>query len=76
MSARRQSFPVVYGLYTVLMTMLLSGWTVAAYAKKKNPDREPSYGEHSPSLCVVGIGWLWLNRIVCTRRELSVYDIA
>jgi len=26
---------VVYGPYTVLMMMLLSGWMVAAYAKKK-----------------------------------------
>jgi len=30
MSARRQSFLVVYGPYTVLMMMLLSGWMVAA----------------------------------------------
>jgi len=35
MSACRQSFPVVYRHYTVLMTMLLSGWMVAAYDKKK-----------------------------------------
>jgi len=41
-SARRQSFPVVYGPfygpYTVLMMLLLSGWTVI---KKKTTDAEP-----------------------------------
>jgi len=34
MSAGGQSFSVVYGPYTVLMTMLVSGLTVAVYAKK------------------------------------------
>jgi len=42
MSARRQSFPVVYGLYTVLVTMLLSGWTVAAYAKEEKKKVTPN----------------------------------
>jgi len=45
---------VVYRPYTVLMTILLSGWMVAAYAKKKKTNkRGPSSGILQASLMAI-----------------------